>query len=78
MKQASPARVSRLRQWRDSKGFTLDEVSGLCGLSPTYLSRLERGERKLGPDKKVEISRRLGAKVIDLFDIEPLVDEVDS
>lgn len=71
MKQASPARASRLRQRHEGKGHTLEEASGVSGLSPTYLSAAERGTCGLRPDAKVEMSRRLGVQVGDLVDVEP-------
>lgn len=37
----------RLRQIRKARGKSLEVVSGLAGISPAYLSRLERGERAL-------------------------------
>jgi hypothetical protein len=76
MKQARPAYVSRLWQWREGKGRTPDGASGVPVLSPIYLSGAKRGTRRLRANAKVEMSRRLRVKVGDLFDIEPLVKEV--
>ncbi len=61
---------NRLRLWRAQHGLTLDEVSGLTGLSPAMLSRAERGQRQFAPLTKVHIARCLGASVADLFDVE--------
>jgi transcriptional regulator with XRE-family HTH domain len=58
---------SRLRAWRQSAGFTLSEVAGLCGLSEATVSRVERGERGLSPENKVRMARCLGVAVSELF-----------
>ncbi|MFN2488793.1 MAG: helix-turn-helix domain-containing protein [Actinomycetota bacterium] len=62
--------TSRLRTWREDRGWTLDEVAGLSGLSPSGWSRLERGERGTSPAMKVLIARRLGARVDELFEVD--------
>ena len=40
------ARLRILRRWR---GMTLTELAGLAGVSFSYLSMVERGQRMLGP-----------------------------
>lgn len=61
---------SRLRQWRTDTGLTLADVADLTGRSKGYLSRIERGERTPPPLVKVQIARRLGTRVRDLFDVD--------
>lgn len=68
---------SRLRQWRLDAGLTLEDMSDLTGRSKPYLSRIERGERTPPPLVKVEIARRVGARVRDLFDVDPIADDSD-
>jgi transcriptional regulator with XRE-family HTH domain len=58
---------SALRAWRDRNGWTLDEVSGLTGVSVSYLSLVERGQREPPAATKVQIARGVGAKVGELF-----------
>jgi transcriptional regulator with XRE-family HTH domain len=58
---------SQLRRWRENRGWTLDEAAGLTGLSKSYLSRIELGERLPPPATKILIARRLGAGVARLF-----------
>jgi transcriptional regulator with XRE-family HTH domain len=70
--------VTKLLGWRIGRGWTQDEVADLAGLSKAYISRLERGERCATPATKVEMARRLGAPVGDLFDVEPLDAETES
>jgi transcriptional regulator with XRE-family HTH domain len=61
---------SALRQWRERQGWSLTEVSGLTGLSRSYLSRVERGQREPPAATKVLLARKLGAQVADLFPAE--------
>ena len=63
---------NRLRLWRVNEGLSLTEVSDLTGYSPAMLSRAERGERLFSPLAKVRVARRLGVRISDLFDPDPL------
>lgn len=63
---------TRLRLWRIDQGYTQEEVADLAGISEAFLSRLERGERQIAPKTKVRVARRLGVRVADLFEPEPL------
>jgi transcriptional regulator with XRE-family HTH domain len=67
--------VTRLRNWRESAELSLGEVGGLTGVSIAMLSRLERGQRRASPRLKVQMARRLGVQIPDLFEVEPLVEE---
>ena len=69
---------NRLRQWRVDNGLSLQELSDLTGLSPSGLSRLERGQRQPLPLTRVKIARRLGVTVGSLFEVEPLGDQGDD
>lgn len=69
---------SRLRQWRLDQDLTLEEVSALTGLSTAMLSRVERGQRQLAPLTKVQVSRRLGVPLRELFEAEEPAAAVDA
>jgi transcriptional regulator with XRE-family HTH domain len=58
-----------LRAWRKRRGWTLDEVSGLTGISAAHLSYMERGLREPAPAIKVQIARAVGEKVGELFPV---------
>jgi DNA-binding XRE family transcriptional regulator len=60
--------TTKLREWRTSARLTLDEVSGLTGVSTAMLSLVERGIRDLAPLTKIQVSRGLGVSIRDLFD----------
>lgn len=64
----SPLPMSPLRTWRLQHGLTLQEVSDLCGISASMISRVERGQKRLSPMTKVRLARALGARVSELFD----------
>jgi transcriptional regulator with XRE-family HTH domain len=65
-----------LRKWRENRGWTLADASGLTGYSRSYLSRVERGQREPPPAAKVHMARSLGATVADLF--PTVADEVPA
>jgi len=56
-----------LRQWRERRGLTLQETGDLLAVSPSMLSRMERGERRVRPLDRVRFARLLGARVGELF-----------
>jgi transcriptional regulator with XRE-family HTH domain len=70
--------TNRLRAWRIDHELSLEEVAGLTGLSASMLSLVERGKRQLAPLTKVRVARRLGARVEDLFIVEPIDEEAKS
>src|SRR5688572_28163177 len=59
-------RFKGLRGWRERHGLKLEEVGDLLGFSSSYLSRVERGQRRLGALDRVRIARVLGARLGDL------------
>jgi transcriptional regulator with XRE-family HTH domain len=66
---------TRLRLWRVDNGVSLPELSDLTGLSAPFLSRVERGERQLAPLTKVQVARRLGVPIHELFEVEEIDEE---
>jgi transcriptional regulator with XRE-family HTH domain len=60
-------RFNGLRGWRERNGLALAELGDLTGFSPSYISRIERGERELQPLDKVRVARLLGCRVRDIF-----------
>lgn len=67
---------TRLRRWRIEKGYTQAEVADLTGLSVPMISRAEAGKRTIAPHTRVVVARRLGVRVADLFEVEPISEEV--
>jgi len=63
-------RISKLRAWRQAIGFSQDDCAGLAGYERSHWCRIETGKRGLTPAQKVQVARRLGARVADLFEVE--------
>lgn len=60
-----------LRDLRLVRGYTLEELAELTGLSPSYLSRLESGSRRLNADIMQKLSGILGCNPGDLLPFAP-------
>lgn len=56
-----------IRRRRTARGWTLEEMAQRCGLSPRYLSSLERNQRDPSLSTIVAVSRSLGAEPGDLL-----------
>lgn len=56
-----------LRDLRVDKGYTLEELAAATGLSPSYLSRLESGSRRLNADIIQKLSDILKCSPADLL-----------
>lgn len=63
----------RIRGLRIAKGWTLDAMAARCFLSPSTLSRIETGHRRVALDQLVPIARALGTTLDQL--VEPANDE---
>jgi transcriptional regulator with XRE-family HTH domain len=59
---------SRIREARRSKNITLEALSAETGLSPGFLSRLERGETNASIANLIAISDRLQIPLRDFFE----------
>jgi transcriptional regulator with XRE-family HTH domain len=59
----------RIRGLRLARGWTLDSLAARCGLSPSNLSRIETGRRRIALDQLVPIARALGTTLDQL--VEP-------
>ncbi|GAC70171.1 helix-turn-helix domain-containing protein [Gordonia soli] len=63
----------RIRGLRLARGWTLDNLATRCFLSPSTLSRIETGHRRVALDQLVPIARALGTTLDQL--VEPAGDE---
>ncbi|GED99227.1 helix-turn-helix domain-containing protein [Gordonia crocea] len=57
---------ARLRVLRTSRGWTLEELAGRAGMSPSTLSRLESGKRQPSLELLLPLTRQLGVGLDDL------------
>ena len=62
----------RIRGLRLARGWSLDDLAGRCYLSPSTLSRIETGHRRIALDQLTAIARALGAS------LDQLVESVDD
>ncbi|WP_376767272.1 helix-turn-helix domain-containing protein [Gordonia asplenii] len=62
----------RIRSLRLARGWSLDTLAARCFLSPSTLSRLETGHRRIALDQLVPIARALGTSIDQL--VEPIDD----
>jgi transcriptional regulator with XRE-family HTH domain len=65
---------ARLKGLRLARGWSLDALAARCHLSPSTLSRIETGHRRVAIDQLVPIARALGTSLDQL--VEP-IDEND-
>jgi transcriptional regulator with XRE-family HTH domain len=61
------AAARRLRALRHARGWSLDELGRRANISPSTLSRLETGNRRLAIDHLVTLARALDSTVDDLL-----------
>lgn len=64
-KQKNPSKIRNLRK---RKGLTLEDLSGITGISVSYLSRIEAKSRRLNSDTLGRISAALGCHAAELLD----------
>jgi transcriptional regulator with XRE-family HTH domain len=60
----------RIRAMRLAQGWTLDQLARRCHLSPSNLSRIETGDRRIALDQLVPIARALGTTLNELIESE--------
>ena len=58
----------RIRGLRVARGWSLDELAGRCFLSPSTLSRIETGHRRIALDQLTPIARALGTTLDQLVE----------
>ncbi|MGW6375392.1 helix-turn-helix domain-containing protein [Rhodococcus sp. NPDC055112] len=58
----------RIRGLRLAKGWSLDALAARCFLSPSTLSRIETGHRRIALDQLVPIARALGTTLDQLVE----------
>lgn len=63
----------RIRGLRRARGWSLDALAARCHLSPSTLSRIETGHRRIALDQLVPLARALGTSLDEL--VEPADDE---
>jgi transcriptional regulator with XRE-family HTH domain len=67
MKEALKELARRIRVWRARQGLTQESFSAKCGISVSFASLLERGERSPSYETLVRISQALEIPLSHLF-----------
>jgi transcriptional regulator with XRE-family HTH domain len=57
----------RIRRLRIKKGWTQHAFAQMCGIDPSYISRIERGKSNLSCSILATIARKLGTSVFSLL-----------
>src|SRR6188768_2124125 len=60
---------ARVRSLRLAHGWSLDALASRCDLSPSTLSRIETGHRRIAVDQLARIARALGTSLDQLVDL---------
>ena len=66
----------RIRGLRVARGWSLDELARHCHLSPSNLSRIETGHRRIALDQLLPIAQALGTTIDQLVESEDDADVV--
>ncbi len=68
MEQIRKALGSRIRELRKQRGFSQIRFARRCGLHPSYMGEVERGETNLTLASLLLITKRLQTTIAQLFD----------
>lgn len=60
-------KIKTLKDLREEKGLTQEQVSKILGITKEYLSMVERGDRNLSDTKKETFAKFYNVDVADIF-----------
>ena len=61
------ALAARLREAREARGWTQQQVADRLGMARTTIVAIEKGERRLKPQELIELASLLGRSVSELL-----------
>ncbi len=59
--------MNRIREWRRRRGLSVEELARRSRTTPSQISKLERGERRLTLDWMTRLAKALACRREDLF-----------
>jgi len=65
--EASRALAARLREARESRGWTQQQIADRLGMARTTIVAIEKGERRLKPKELIQLSSLLGCSLSELL-----------
>ncbi len=65
-----PGLARRIRRLRERRGLTQEDFAVRCGISVSFASLLERGERSPSAETLVQVAAALGVSLAELFQSE--------
>jgi transcriptional regulator with XRE-family HTH domain len=65
-----PGLARRIRGLRERRGLTQEDFAERCGISVSFASLLERGERSPSYETLVQVAAALGVPLAELFRVE--------
>lgn len=68
--QGMETRPNRIREWREARGLTLQELAAAINCHHTYLGRIEKGERRLTDSMIAKVSKALKVPAGDIIKAE--------
>ncbi|ODP27256.1 UDP-N-acetylglucosamine 1-carboxyvinyltransferase [Paenibacillus nuruki] len=66
---------SKIREYRNLKGLSQDQLGELCGFHFSYIGGVERGERNITIENIAKISKALDIELSKLFEFNQETDE---
>ncbi|TKJ84817.1 transcriptional regulator [Paenibacillus sp. CFBP13512] len=66
---------SKIREYRNLKGLSQDQLGELCGFHFSYIGGVERGERNITIENIAKISKALDIELSKLFEFHQETDE---
>jgi transcriptional regulator with XRE-family HTH domain len=63
----------RVRDYRNAKGYSIEELAHIADMNAVHLASLERGEKNITLSTLEKVSKALGVPLADVFSIEKAV-----
>ena len=64
---------TKLKEYRERRNYTLEDVSAAVGISPSYLSRIEQGQANVSLDILEKLASFYGESTLTFFGVKPEV-----